>query len=216
MTVASPVTLADAWPTVKDECGRFFGTCLRAYRPEIAADARVLEIGCAEYDWLSDAHRAWPHLQLTGIDWRGRKHPCAGATVLTGDVMTHDFQSASFDWIVSISALEHVGLGHYNKDPKAEAGDSIAVRRAYDWLTPGGWLYFDVPYNPDRYEVVGTSHRVYSDVAILDRLVQGLPWRLAWSGVAGIHDTDHLIPPRPKKGGQDFDYIGFWWQKPGA
>lgn len=199
---------------IGDSCGQFFATCLRTYAPRIPAEAHVLEIGCAEFDWLKGATTAWPEMTFTGIDWRGRKKPCDYATIIQGDVMAHDFAPASFDWIVSISALEHIGLGHYNHDPKAEDGDSRTVRRVYDWLTPGGWFYFDVPYNLAAYQVVGSSHRIYDDVAILDRLVQGLPWKLAWSGVAGKGDTRQLIPARATKGGEDFDYIGFWWQKP--
>lgn len=210
------VSIADAWPDVKDSCGRFFGTCLRAFRPDLPADATALEIGCCEWDFLSQATAAWPAMQWTGIDWRFYKRQPPRTAIVRGDVMTHDFAPASFDWVVSISALEHVGLGHYDHDPKREDGDTVAIARAWEWLKPGGWLTFDVPYNPERFQVVGSSHRIYDDAAILDRLVAGRPWRLAWSGIAGRDDTHRLIAPRPKTGGEDFDYIGFWWQKPGA
>ena len=210
---AVTVSIADAWPTVSDSCGRFFGTCLRTFRPDLAPDARVLEIGACEYDWLTPAHAAWPAMTLTGLDWRPRKRP-GPFTFVQGDVMVHPFEPASFDWVVSISAIEHIGLGHYQKDPAREDGDTRALALAFEWLRPGGWLYFDVPYNPGGYQVVGTSHRIYDDAAVASRLVHGLPWRLAWSGVASIKDTHQLIAPRPKKGGEDFDYIGFWWQKP--
>lgn len=210
---STAVSVADAWPaTVSDACGQFFGTCLRAAQVNLSPQSDVLEIGCCEYDWLSQATTSWPEMTFTGIDWRRYKRPVR-ATVIAGDVMVQDVP-APFDWIVSISAIEHVGLGHYANDPKKADGDSIAIRRAYDWLVPGGWLYFDVPYNPATYEVVGTSHRVYDDAAIQARLVQGLPWRQAWSGVADKKHTGELIAPRPTKGGEDFDYIGFWWQKP--
>jgi SAM-dependent methyltransferase len=203
-----------AWPAkVGDSCGQFFGTCLHAFSPELPANANVLEIGCCEYDWLDQATKTWPEMSFTGIDWRTYKR-ASRAVVIKGDVMTQPFPAESFDWIVSISAIEHVGLGHYSRDPVDPDGDSIAIRRAFDWLKPGGWLSFDVPYNPTAYQVVGTSHRIYDDAAVESRLVQGLPWRLAWSGVAGTGDTHQLIAPRPKKGGEDFDYIGFWWQKP--
>jgi SAM-dependent methyltransferase len=212
---AVAVSIADAWPDVGDSCGKFFGTCLKAFRPDLRADASVLEIGCCEFDWLKHASQAWPAMTLTGIDWRTYKRK-ERYEVIKGDVMTHDFQPASFDWIVSVSAIEHIGLGHYEKDPKRDDGDTRAITRAWDWLKPGGWLSFDVPYNPERYEVVGTSHRIYDDDAIHERLVHGLPWRMAWSGIAAPKDTHALIPPRPRRGGEEFDYIGFWWQKPGV
>ena len=214
-----PVATADliaAWPDVKDSCARFFGTCLRAARPDLKSDARVLEIGCCEYDWLTPAAAAWPEMTVTGIDWRPRKRIPPAGRALQGDVMTHDFAPASFDWIVSISAIEHIGLGHYSHDPVREDGDTVTLARAWEWLAPGGWLYFDVPYNPARYEVVRTSHRIYDDAAVEARLAQGLPWRRHFLGIAGLHDTHQLIAPRPMKGGEHFDYIGFWWQKPGA
>lgn len=211
---AVAVSIADAWPPVSDDCGRFFGTCLQAVRPDVPADAVALEIGCCEWDFLRVAAAAWPEMHWTGIDWRYYKRTLPHTTIVKGDVMAHDFAPASFDWIVSISAIEHIGLGHYEKDPVREDGDSVAMQRAWDWLKPGGWLAFDVPYNPVAYEVVRTSHRIYDDAAIQSRLVQGLPWRQAWSGIAGRTDTHRLIDRRPKKGGEDFDYIGFWWQKP--
>lgn len=199
---------------VGDSCGQFFSTCLRAFAPRLPVHARVLEIGCAEFNWLKGASVAWPEMAFTGIDWRGHKRVAEGTTIIKGDVMTHDFAPASFDWVVSISAIEHIGLGHYSNDPKREDGDTVALRRAYGWLAPGGWLYFDVPYNPAQFQTVGTSHRVYDDAAIDARLVAGLPWTQAWRGVAGKGDTHKLIAPRPKNGGEDFDYIGLWWQKP--
>ena len=176
----------------------------------------MLEIGCCEYDWLHQATASWPEMTFTGLDWRTYKRAVRG-TVIKGDVMAQEFAPGSFDWIVSISAMEHIGLGHYSRDPVHPDGDSITLRRCWDWLAPGGYLAFDVPYNPGRYEVVGTSHRIYDDAAITRRLQQGLGWHECWRGVCGKGDTDRLTTATPPlKGGEDFYYIGFWWQKPGA
>lgn len=200
---------------VGDSCGQFFSTALYAAKPELKPDARVLEIGCCEYNWLSLATTVWPDMTFTGIDWR-RFKKAERATVIQGDVLTHPFEPASFDWIVSISALEHIGLGHYANDPKDADGDVKTLAKCWDWLAPGGWLYFDVPYNPAKYEVCGTSHRVYDDAAIRTRLHQGRGWRESWRGVVDKHQTRALVNrPGPLAGGESFYYIGFWWQKPG-
>ncbi len=212
MTDAASISAYPA--TIADSCGQFFATCLRAFGPRIPAAARVLEIGCAEYDWLSGAAEAWPAMTITGIDWRGRKRSPASCVVIKGDVLTQRFPPASFDWIVSISAIEHIGLGHYASDPMRADGDVVTLAKCWDWLAPGGWVFFDVPYNPERYQVVGTSHRIYDDAAIQSRFAQGRPWVQAWRGIAGKGDTTALIEPRPRRGGEDFDYIGLWWQKP--
>lgn len=210
-------TIADAWPlTIRDECAQFFGTALRAANPDLSPTARVLEIGCCEFDWLSRATVLWPEMSFTGVDWRAYKRP-GRAQVIKGDIMTQTFAPESFDWIVSISALEHIGLGHYSHDPVQADGDVVTLAKCWDWLAPGGYLAFDVPYNPATYEVVGTSHRIYDDAAIASRLHQGKPWHEVWRGVVGKRATDQLIAsPTPRRGGEDFYYIGFWWQKPGA
>jgi hypothetical protein len=210
-------TIAEAWPAkVGDPCGQFFGTALRAARPDLSPTAHVLEIGCCEYDFLTPATRAWPEMTFTGVDWRRyTKQP--RATVIQGDIMAQTFAPGSFDWIVSISAVEHIGLGHYAHDPVAADGDVLTLAQCWEWLAPGGYLAFDVPYNPARYEVVGTSHRVYDDAAVLARLQQGRPWREVWRGVVGKSHTSTVIErPVPLKGGESFYYIGFWWQKPRA
>jgi len=214
MTVGTP-SVDGAWPqTVADGCGQFFGTALRAAAPTLRPTARVLEIGCCEYDWLKSATSIWPAMSFTGIDWRHYKR-ASPATLIQGDVMTQHFAPGSFDWIVSISAIEHIGLGHYAKDPVDVDGDVKTLARCWDWLAPGGWLYFDVPYNPGRYQVVGTSHRIYDEAALASRLRQGHPWREHWGGIVGKDDTSTLLSVTPQKtGGEDFYYIGLWWQKP--
>lgn len=198
-----------------DGCCDFFRASLLASPFSIPEDAHVLEVGCAEFDWLTVALASWPLMTLTGIDWRGSKKVRPGVTVIAGDVMTHDFPLESFDWIVSISALEHVGLGHYNHDPKAEDGDSIALRRMHGWLKPGGVVSFDVPWNPGvAYQVVGTSHRVYDDATVQSRLHQGLGWQQVWTGIAHCKKPQTLVlTAEPQKGGEHFYYRGFQWQK---
>lgn len=207
-------TLADTWAYVgHDECLKFFGTALRETRPPIAPVGAVLEIGCAEGDWITPAMQAWPGMTFTGIDWRGASRKCH---VIKGDVLTHPFPNASFDLIVSVSAIEHVGLGHYKQDPKDRDGDSKAIQRAYAWLKPGGWLYVDVPYNSgkDAYMVHGTSHRIYDDATIASRLLQGLPWHEHARVYARPKDTNVLTTDLPRlAGGDRFYYVGLWLQK---
>jgi SAM-dependent methyltransferase len=210
--------IAATWPAkTGDSCADFFGTCLRAFDPDIPSTASVLEIGCAEYDWLTPAHRAWPEMTLIGIDWRGVQKAPVGARVVEGDARdpTH-FAPESFDWIVSISAIEHMGLGHYAKDPKDENGDVRVMANAWQWLTPGGYMYVDVPWNAgvNAYQVCGTSHRVYDDAAIARRFLATSD-TIRWRGVCTRKRTQTLLMDTPRlSGGEDFYYIGLWLQKP--
>lgn len=131
---------------------------------------RVLEIGCAEADWIAPLKADRPDLAVIGIDWRNEDRPSATARVI-GDVLTFPFAPAAFDAIVGISSIEHIGLGHYNADPIDVDGDRRCMVRAMKWLKPGGWIYADVPYDPTGYRVDGTSHRCYDDAAVSARLV---------------------------------------------
>jgi len=203
------------WPeNCGDTCGHVFGQALRAAAPALKADARVLEIGCAEFDWLSRAAEAWPAMTFTGIDWRQPKGPVLpNVTRIKGDVMAQEFAPESFDWIVGVSSIEHIGLGHYQQDPKNEDGDSITMENAAHWLAPGGWLYLDVPWVPgkQKYHVHGTSHRVYDDEAIDNRLVVG-GLTIRWLSLYG--KNGHVVTEiHNLKGGESFYYRALWLQK---
>ena len=204
---------ADRWVyDGTDGCCQFFTACLKAARYDIPDGAQVLEVGCAEFDWIEHMERRCPEMTVTGIDWRATKRG------IQGDVLTYDFEPESFDACVSISTLEHIGLGHYKSDPPDVDGDTKALARIWHWLKPGGVLFFDVPYNPERYQVVGTSHREYDDEAIIQRLwidplvaVKGSA-RDLWRGYAQAKQT-HTLIEKPTEATKPFYYVGCVWQK---
>lgn len=131
-------------------------------------NAKVLEIGCAEADWQTPMLALRPDLQITGIDWRKCKRP--GMTI-KGDVLVQDFPDASFDVVIGVSSIEHIGLGHYEADPKDATGDAFCMQRVARWLKPGGWAYLDVPFNSRGYMVLNTEARIYDDEQLQMRLV---------------------------------------------
>ncbi len=169
--------------------------------------ASILEIGCAEADWMVLAKARRLDLQLTGLDWR----PCVrpAGIVLMGDVLTFE-PGFQYDGIVMVSALEHIGLGHYARDktreldPVALDGDTETMRRCVTWLKQGGRIYLDVPYQPDGYRVVGTSHRIYDDEAIASRiLVPGLVER--WRGYSAMAKPMEFFE-RPRRPAPDAEF----------
>lgn len=210
--------IAAAFPLdVRDSCGNFFGTALRAFDPYISPSAKVLEIGCAEFNWLDHAARAWPEMTFTGIDWRKSKPRESNVTAVAGDVMlTEHFPRETFDWVVSISAIEHIGLGHYDSDPKDVDGDTKAVMNAWRWLKPGGWFYLDVPWRADGFKVCGTfgtSHRIYDAAALDERFRLKAFWAERWRGFAATNKCDELLTNPPLLPGEQFHYVGLWLQK---
>lgn len=134
--------------------------------------ASVLEIGCAEDDWQTPMLEARPDLVITGIDWRPATRP---GHLIRDDVLSHDFAVHAFDAIVSVSAVEHIGLGSYDNDPLDPDGDTHCLDRCKRWLKRGGWVYLDVPYRPDGPYAVNSNFRAYDEPALQDRLIRG--WR---------------------------------------
>ena len=210
----------DTWTYAgDDECAQFFTQCLKVCPPRIPANATVLEIGCSEFNWMQPAAQAWPEMSFIGVDWREGEDAEDGHIVRKrADIRDATlFASHTFDWIVSISAIEHIGLGHYDHDPIDPDGDVIAIANAFRWLKPGGWLMFDVPYHPRRYEVIGTSHREYNDDALVSRLWLK-PLELAYA-TAKWHWTGYVVPrgplllERPTDAVVPFHYVGIVGEK---
>ena len=154
-----------------DLCVGFFKEMYGAGRIPIPRGARVLEIGCAEVDWLTPMKAERPDLHLTGVDQRGCLGGRPGADVLLqANLLDPDlFPPASFDVAVAISVIEHVGTGRYN-DPYDRDGDTKVMASLRRWLTPDGVLYMDVPY---RGKGLSTSFRAYNEADLQSRVIAG-------------------------------------------
>ena len=156
---------------------------------------------------------ARPDLTITGIDWRTTD--ARPGTVIRGDVLTHDWPAGSFDAIVGISSIEHLGLGHYDQDPVDDAGDRHCMTRVTKWLRPGGWAYLDVPFDADGYRVHSRDeYRVYDAAALRARLVvPGLRSCRAWYVPSGFPAwPGHGLSDTPVRA--NFQYVALWLEKP--
>lgn len=133
---------------------------------------RILELGCAETDWLERMHAWDASFDLVGVDTREQQRKTEGFDLRIGDAMNPLlFAPDSFDRIVMLGALEHFGLGFYG-DPVQEAGDVQTMHNIASWLTQDGLVYFDVPYQP-TYRVASNRHfRMYDAGALVTRLLE--------------------------------------------
>lgn len=210
------MNLGETWNySGHDSCGAFFTSIVKESQIDLRPDALTLEIGCAEFDWITEARRCWPEMIINGIDWRessfGRR-----ANALEPDA----YRPNAFDLIVSISAVEHFGLGHYEEDPLDVDGDTHIIANAFKWLKVGGWLLFDVPYTPEGFTVHGTSHRSYDYDALFLRLwVEGLAQAKATARWVGEYyckaGQESQLIPKPTETYRPFYYVGLAWQKVG-
>lgn len=77
----------------------------------------------------------------------------------------------SVDVIYSVSAIEHFGLGTYNKENYRPYHDVIAMRYIYDLLKPGGVAYITTPF-AGKFVELRPHWRTYDYEAVMNRLVQ--------------------------------------------
>jgi len=82
-----------------------------------------------------------------------KNYPERGISYIYGDLRSTCFHDDYFDWIVSISTVEHIGFDNtmlYVNDPELKECDSGSYLKAilefYRILKPGGILYITVPY----------------------------------------------------------------------
>lgn len=148
-----------------------FTAALERFRFSFPSFCKVLELGCAESDWLDRMHRTDPTFDLTGVDARSQARLEDGFRLVEGSAMNANlFEPESFDRIVLLGALEHFGLGFYG-DPVNEMGDSWTMANVARWLKPGGLVYFDVPCQP-TYRVSDNRHfRSYGPGDVSTRLL---------------------------------------------
>jgi hypothetical protein len=159
-----------AYDHAGDMCHSFFAEFWNdGLLPALPPNARVLELGSAEADWFRSIRQERPDLYLVGIDVRGAPRAAADE-VWRDDILTHDFEPASFDAIVACSVVHWCGRGHYG-DPLDVDGDSKLMQRARQWIKPSGWMYFDVAYGTKERKA---QLRTYTDAQLRSRLLQGL------------------------------------------
>lgn len=101
---------------------------------DIKPDAEILEFGCANSRLSIEL--ASIGAKVTGVDLRPHPLTHPNFTFLLGDFFEQSFTEASFDAIIAISAIEHVGLGAYGEQKKADGssdGRSFLATIASRW-----------------------------------------------------------------------------------
>lgn len=154
-----------------DPALRLFTAAVDRFALDFPRGARILELGCAETDWLERMRDLRMDYELVGVDARQEQRRDDGFLLIQGDACNQGlFPARSFDAIVMLGALEHFGLGFYG-DPVHELGDRWTMDNVAFWLKPNGFVYFDVPCNPTYYVTENRHFRVYSPGAIGYRLI---------------------------------------------
>ena len=104
------------------------------------------------YECICTFYRA----NVSTIEYRKIHCDIPNLIVMTPD--EHEANPRKYDVVLSISSLEHDGLGRYG-DPINPKGDLEAMARLKSFLKPNGVLFLAVPMGPDA--VVWNAHRIY-------------------------------------------------------
>lgn len=126
----------------------------------LRSDGKILEVGHAASSMaLELASLGHP---VTGIDLRQCPFTHTNLNSITGDFLVHDFQNDRFDFIYSLSAIEHFGFtqrydGKKNVDNQL---DEEAFYKMSKLLNPSGRVVISVPYA--REQGPSTWFRLYT------------------------------------------------------
>ena len=104
---------------------------------------KVLDIG-----WLESSvsvSLATAGFKVTGIDLRKGELSHPNLTSVVGDICQHTFKTGSFDTVILLSTLEHIGLDTMYGSVPTSSTDQRAVDECFRVLKPGGKLLITTP-----------------------------------------------------------------------
>lgn len=141
---------------------------------------RVLDVGSCEAGYLAVVQQ--PGRELHCIDPRecGDQLP-RGAVFHRQSLIGNDLPRESFDAVLLLSTLEHIGLPCYGQEPFPH-GDELALAEVRRLLKPGAPAIVTVPAGLSK---LASWYRQYSPVDIA-RLFGGWSLRVRYWGFDGV------------------------------
>ena len=122
-------------------------------------DATLLDFG--GFESLLPLQLAALGLNVTVLDQRRYPFGHPNLTVRCGDLLDPGLSfGTGFDTVISISTIEHLGLGAYGEAQKGRDADARGVQVLWEWVRHGGRLLASVPIGK---RAVFDDFRVYDD-----------------------------------------------------
>lgn len=140
---------------------------IKLIRPE-----KILDVGSIRY-WILGV---LAQFSITTVDIRHRNALTDNEIVVTCDARNLDLPDESFDMVVSLYTLAHIGLGRYGDQFDLD-GDLKAFEEMRRVLKKGGHLLFTVPLTPEDPFIYFNMRRYY-DIKTIRGLCKGLNMKL--------------------------------------
>lgn len=108
---------------------------------------------------------------VTTLDIRQRPNFLDTETILVGDAKQVNLPNNSFDAIITLSSIEHFGLGRYGDEIDLVA-DLKSFKEFHRLLKPKGLLIFTVPIKHGFPEIVFNANKIYNK-EVIDSFKEG-------------------------------------------
>jgi len=128
--------------------------------------AKVLDIGCCgSYFPLILAGLGYEVVSIDLREYSVLKHlKFDNFTFLKEDIKKIALSDNSFDVIIAVSTIEHIGIGGRYGEHQDSRGDIIALRQMIRMLKPGGIILLTFPFG--KYKVCKPFCRIYDSNAV--------------------------------------------------
>jgi SAM-dependent methyltransferase len=140
-----------------------------AYRHVAGNSVRVLDVGGSES--LLPLSFAKLGYDVTVYDFREYSEQHPNLLSIQGDFLSNSLPDHSFDFVVMVSTIEHIGFGSYGA-PTYVDGDFKAMAEAKRVLKPSGRIVLTFPFASKEYQVVGFER--WYDILRVRRLFEGM------------------------------------------
>ena len=140
-----------------------------AYRQVVGERVSVLDVGGSES--LLPLQFAKRGYSVTVCDFREYPEHHPNLSTIQGDFLANKIPDNSFDFVVMISAIEHIGFGSYGA-PVYTDGDFMAMSQVKRILKPTGRIVITFPFASKEHIVAGFER--WYDILRVQHLFDGM------------------------------------------
>ena len=115
-----------------------------AYRNVVGSGLKILDIGGCDSLLPLFLAKAGHHVTVYDFRKYPERHP--NLTVIQGDFLSNDLPAGSFDLVILISTIEHIGLGGYGA-PEYSNADFTVMKEVNRILIDKGKVVVTFPFN---------------------------------------------------------------------